>query len=191
MNWNFIIQNIQLGFTHVIPLGFDHILFILSLYLANPKFKNILMQCSVFTIAHSMSLALASLGIIKINAQLIEILIAMSIVYTSIENIISSKTKQKLINWRILIIFIFGLVHGLGFANALLELDGDKSNFVLSLLSFNLGVEIGQIAIILLSYYLSIKWICKYDWYYMHFVKIISSIIACIAMYWFVQRLIL
>lgn len=176
---------VQLGFTHVIPYGYDHILFILSLFFLSSKIKTVLIQCSVFTLAHSISLGIASLGYIIPDSAVIEPLIAASILFTAIENIVHS----KLYTWRIVLIFGFGLIHGLGFANALNKIGLPKNQFFTSLLSFNLGVELGQIAVILAAYFLVSKWFSTKVWYKERLVYPISSIIGCIALYWTIERI--
>lgn len=182
-----ILHYIQLGFTYVIPLGFDHILFILCLFFLNSKIKSVIIQCSVFTIAHSLSLGLAALGFIVSNATIIEPLIALSILFTAIENIVSTKVNP----FRLVIIFAFGLIHGLGFASALNEIGLPKEQFFSSLLSFNFGVELGQIAIIILAYYLISKWFSDKIWYKERVVYPIATIIGCIALYWSIERILL
>ena len=180
-----IIQYLKLGFAHVIPLGFDHILFIVTLFFLSSKIKSIVIQCSVFTIAHSASLALTVLGYIIPNTNFIEVLISLSILFTAIENIVS----KKLNSWRIVVIFCFGLIHGMGFANALNIFGLPKDQFVTSLISFNIGVELGQITIILTTYFLISKWFSEKSWYKERVVYPISSIIGCIALYWTIQRI--
>ena len=180
-----IILYVELGFTHVIPLGFDHILFILSIFLLNSNLKSVIIQCSVFTVAHSITLGITAAGYIMPDSKLVEPLIALSIVFTSVENII----HQNINPWRLAIIFLFGLIHGMGFANALHETGFPSGHFLSSLLSFNFGVELGQITIIFLAYFLVGKWFSKKYWYKERIVFPISSIIACIALYWTIERL--
>jgi hypothetical protein len=180
-----IILYVQLGFTHVIPLGFDHILFIVSLFFLSSKINTVLIQCSVFTLAHSLSLGLATLGCILPDVSVIEPLIAASILFTAIENIVHSKLNT----WRIVLIFGFGLIHGLGFANALNEIGLPKNQFITSLLSFNLGVELGQITVILAAYFIVGKWFSNKVWYKERIVYPISSVIGCIALYWTIERI--
>ena len=175
----------QLGFTHVIPLGFDHILFILTLFFLSSKIRTVLIQCSVFTLAHSLSLGLATAGIIIPNANIVEPLIAVSILFTAIENIVHNKINP----WRIALIFGLGLIHGLGFANALKEIGLPKNQFLSSLLSFNIGVEFGQITIIFTAYFLISKWFSNKIWYKERIVYPICTIIACVALYWTIERI--
>ena len=179
-------QYLIYGFTHVIPYGFDHILFILSLFFLNSKFKSVIIQCSVFTLAHSLSLGLTAAGYFIPNADVIEPLIALSILFTAIENIVHNKVNS----WRILIIFAFGIIHGMGFASALKEVGLPKGYFLTSLLFFNIGVELGQVTIILLAYFLIAKWFSQKQWYKARIIYPVSCIIGCIALYWMIQRMI-
>lgn len=181
---NFI-NYLGLGFTHVIPLGFDHILFILCLFFYNSKLKTVLLQCTIFTIAHSLALGLSASGIVIYNTNLIEPLIALTILYAAIENIFFVKKSTS----RYLLIFIFGLIHGLGFATALKEIGIPKEQFFTSLLSFNIGVELGQITIILAAYFLISKWFSNKIWYKERIVYPISTVIACVALYWTIERI--
>lgn len=181
-----IIKYTMLGFTHVIPFGLDHILFILSIFLLNSKLKPVIIQCSVFTLAHSFSLGAANAGIIAVNSAYIEPLIAISILYVAIENIISTQINP----FRLIVIFCFGLVHGLGFASALKEIGIPENKFFSSLLSFNIGVELGQLSIILLSYLTISKLFSNKPMYKERIVFPISSIIGCVALYWTIERII-
>ena len=185
MNFNTVLKYIELGFTHVIPLGFDHILFILCLFFLQSNLRSVLWQCSIFTLAHSMSLGLASAGFFMPNSQIIEPLIALSILFTAVENILN----PKLNNWRMILIFMFGLIHGFGFATALSEIGIPKKQFFSSLLSFNIGVEIGQITIILLAYFLISRPFSEKIWYRSRIVNPISMIIGCVALYWTIDRI--
>lgn len=175
----------QLGFTHVIPSGFDHILFILCLFFLSSKIKTVVLQCSVFTLAHSLSLGLAASGLVMPNAAFIEPLIAFSILFTAIENIVSKGVNP----FRLLVIFIFGLVHGLGFATALKEIGIPKEQFLSSLFSFNLGVELAQLVVVLAAYYILSKWFREKYWYKERIVYPISASIACIALYLTIARI--
>ncbi|MFA6152499.1 MAG: HupE/UreJ family protein [Chitinophagaceae bacterium] len=172
------------GYEHIIPLGLDHILFILCVFFLNTDLKKIIIQASMFTLAHSITLALAVYGIIEPPGEIVEPLIALSIVILALENIFFNKVKP----WRMLMIFLFGLIHGMGFAGALAELGIPDYAFASALVSFNVGVELGQITIILLMYLLVAKTMGKKEWY-RRFVVIPSSlIIAMIAAYWTIER---
>jgi hypothetical protein len=175
---------LQLGFTHIIPLGFDHILFIMCLFLLSPKLKTIIWQATAFTIAHSITLGLAMYGIVSAPSHIIEPVIALSILFIAVENIITDKLKPA----RILIVFAFGLIHGLGFAGVLKDLGLPQTEFVNALVSFNLGVELGQISIILGAWLLFGKWFNQKPWYRGRIVNPMSVFIAMIALYWTIER---
>ncbi len=174
----------QLGYTHILPLGLDHILFVLSLFLLNPKLKPILMQATAFTIAHTITLGLAMYGVIKPPTNIVEPVIALSILYVALENIFSPKLKAS----RIGIVFLFGLIHGMGFASALTELGLPKNAYFSSLIMFNIGVELGQITVILAAYLLLGKIFGNKPYYRKYIVIPLSVIIASIALFWTVQR---
>lgn len=179
-----LILYLKLGYTHVIPLGFDHILFILTLFFLNSKLKTVVLQCSVFTLAHSLTLGLVAFGLFIPNVKIIEVLIALSILFTAVENIVTNTINP----FRLLIVFAFGLVHGMGFANALLETGLPKEQFISSLLSFNFGVELGQLVVIVSAYFLVSKWFSNKVWYKERIIYPISVIIGCVAFYWTIER---
>ncbi len=175
---------LKLGFTHILPLGLDHILFVLSIFFLNNQLKTIIWQATAFTVAHSITLGLAMYGFISPPTHIVEPIIALSIMFIAIENIISEQLKPS----RIIIVFVFGLIHGMGFANVLTELGLPHNQFLTSLLTFNLGVELGQIAVIILAWFLIGKWFNKKSWYRIRIVIPISAIIAIIAIYWTIER---
>ncbi len=176
---------IQLGFEHILPLGLDHILFVLSLFLLNPKLKSILWQATAFTIAHTVTLGLSMYKIIEPPTNIIEPLIAISILYVALENIFSTRLKAS----RISVVFIFGLVHGMGFASALGQLGLPPNSYFSSLLMFNVGVELGQITVILSAWFLLAKWFSNKPYYRQRIVIPISMLICIVAAYWSVERL--
>ena len=178
---------IKLGFEHVVPLGYDHILFIVSMFLLNSKLKSSIIQCSLFTIAHSITLILATLGYIYINTKLVETLIALSICILALENLFHTDLKS----WRLLVIFIFGLIHGLGFASILNFMEIPESDLITALFGFNCGVELAQIIIIAISYFVFAKWFYQKDWYRKYFVIPISLMISIIGMVWALERLLI
>jgi len=175
---------LQMGITHIIPNGFDHILFVTSLCLLSNKINTILWQASAFTVAHSITLALTMKNIIVAPGQVVEPMISLSIVFVAVENILLNELKP----WRVLIVFFFGLVHGMGFASALNEVGLPRNNFFTSIIAFNLGVEIGQIAIILLVFGLLVRPFGKRINFKKQFVYPLSVVIALIAAYWTVER---
>jgi HupE / UreJ protein len=182
---NVVWYYLRLGVSHIIPYGADHILFVVCLCLLNTKIKTIIWQATAFTVAHSITLALSMKGVISLPAGIVEPIIALSILFVAIENILLNELKF----WRIGIVFMFGLIHGLGFASALNEIGLPRNKFYTSILSFNAGVEIGQIIIILLVFLLIINPFGKKPWYRKFVVYPLSVLVALIAAYWTVQRM--
>ena len=175
----------QLGFKHIIPKGLDHILFVIALFLLSSKLKPLILQVSIFTIAHTITLFLGALDIIKIPSIIVEPIIALSICFIAIENLFTENIKKM----RPYIIFIFGLLHGLGFAGVLNEIGISDGLFISSLISFNIGVEVGQISVILLSYiFISLLFQNK-PWYRNRITRPLSLVIALIGFYWFFKRI--
>lgn len=180
-----ISQYVQLGFLHIIPRGLDHILFILGLALISKKALDLLLQVTAFTVSHSVTLALSLNGLVVIPASIVEPLIAISILYISVENI----WRQSVHRSRIGIVFCFGLLHGFGFAGVLMELGLPARDFIIGLLSFNLGVELGQLAIIMIAYITVGSWTLNSSWYRSVIVLPSSAVIGLFGLYWLIERL--
>lgn len=176
---------IKLGYQHILPLGLDHILFVLSLFLLNPKLKSILWQATAFTVAHTVTLGLSMYDLIKPPSNIVEPLIALSILYVALENIFSTKLKAS----RIGVVFLFGLIHGMGFASALGELGLPQTSYLTSLLMFNLGVELGQISVIAAAWIILAKWLGNKLYYRKAIVIPLSVLISAVAGYWVIDRL--
>lgn len=176
---------LKLGYAHIIPLGLDHILFVLSLFLLSPKLKPVLWQATAFTVAHSVTLGLAMYHVITPTAAIIEPIIALSIMYVALENIFSPRLKKA----RIGIVFLFGLVHGMGFASALGNLGLPQNAYLSSLVMFNVGVELGQLTVILTAFFLFGKWFGQKDYYRKAIVIPLSVLITLVAAYWTIQRI--
>ena len=176
---------ISLGFQHILPKGLDHILFILGLFFFSTAMKSLFWQITMFTLAHTITLGLSMNGIISLPANIVEPLIAVSIVYVGIENVFSKSLK----NSRLLLVFLFGLLHGLGFASVLADFGLPENDFIISLISFNVGVELGQLAIILLAFLLIGFWFKNKSWYRASISVPASLMIASVGFYWFIQRL--
>jgi len=174
-----------IGIQHIIPEGFDHILFITCVFFLSPSLKKVIIQASMFTVAHSITLGLAMYGVIKPPANIIEPLIALSIVFLAIENIVSDKVRP----WRLVMVFLFGMVHGMGFAGALSQLGMPQYAFATALISFNVGVEMGQLTIIMLLYFFVSAPFSRMPAYRKRIVIPVSSAIALVAAYWTVQRI--
>jgi hypothetical protein len=130
-------------------------------------------------------LFLGVLNIVNISPEIVEPIIAISIAYVAFENLFTNKLNKA----RPFVIFIFGLLHGLGFAGVLIEIGIPNELFVSSLISFNVGVELGQIAVILIAYLLLALPFGKQKWYDIRITKPMSLVIACVGLYWFFERL--
>ena len=176
---------IEAGYLHILPWGMDHILFILGLFLMSQKFRPLLWQVTMFTLAHSITLSLSTLGFISLPSALVEPLIALSIAYVAIENLF----HENLGRTRLGVVFAFGLLHGLGFAAMLVEFGLPQERYWLALFGFNLGVEFGQISILLLAWFGIAVWLKRWRHYRRWFGNPASIIIAGIGLFWFWQRL--
>lgn len=175
---------LKLGFRHILPDGLDHILFVVGLCLLSNKFKTILWQATAFTVAHSITLAMSMKNIIVAPAAIVEPIISLSIMFVAIENILFSELKP----WRIIVVFVFGLIHGMGFASSLNEIGLPRNKFITSIISFNAGVELGQIAVIAAVYALLIVPFGKKPWFKKYIVWPLSALIAIVALWWTVER---
>lgn len=172
------------GFDHIIPKGLDHILFVLGLFFFSTALRPLLIQVSSFTLAHTLTLALATLGLVNVPGSIVEPLIAASIVYVAVENIFA----RRMTPWRPFVIFGFGLLHGLGFASVLGDFGLDPAHFVASLVAFNIGVELGQLTVIALAYLAVGRWFGQRDWYRARIAIPVSVVIALVGGYWCVER---
>jgi hypothetical protein len=187
--WGIALEYLFVGVEHIVPKGLDHILFVLGLFFFSIKLKPLLMQVTMFTLAHSFTLILATFNLIFIPASIVEPLIALSISYVAFENIFPKKLKFSKYSslTRYFIIFVFGLIHGLGFAFVLGDIGLDSSQLVLSLISFNIGVELAQIGIIVVMYLLMII-PSKRTWYKKLIQFPLSALIGLVGFYWFIER---
>ena len=178
------LQYIGLGFTHIVPKGLDHILFVLGLYLLSTKWKPLLVQVTSFTIAHSITLGLSMYGVLSLPSSIVEPLIALSIAYVAIENVLTSELHA----WRPVVVFGFGLLHGMGFAGVLQEIGMPRCEFATALVAFNIGVELGQLAVITGAFVLTGLWMRSKPWYRRAIVVPASLAIAATGLYWTVER---
>ena len=179
------LQYLQLGFTHIFPKGLDHILFVLGIFLLSTRLRPVLLQVTTFTIAHSITLGLTLYGVLSLPSAVVEPLIAVSIAYVAIENLFTSELKP----WRIALVFGFGLLHGMGFAGILRELSLPRSEFFRALVTFNAGVEAGQLAVLSLAFLLVACWWRRESWYRRRVVVPASLVIALTGMSWTIQRI--
>ena len=173
------------GFQHILPLGLDHILFVLGIFLLSTRLSPLLWQVTMFTLAHSITLTLAMFDLVKLPAQIVEPLIALSIAYVAIENIFKTSLHKS----RLWIVFAFGLLHGMGFASVLAEFGMPTDGFALPLISFNLGIELGQVAVVLGAYLLLSIWFKDQRLYRQMVVIPMSAFIGLVGLYWFWDRL--
>lgn len=182
-----LIQYIPVGFDHILPKGLDHILFVLGLFFLSLRLGPLLWQISAFTLAHTVTLAAGALGWIAVPASIVEPLIAASITYVAIENILA----KGLTPWRPFVVFGFGLLHGLGFASVLAEFGLPESQFIPALIGFNIGVELGQLTVIAIAFLALGLWFGRKPWYRKVIATPCSILIAGIGAYWVVERVFL
>jgi hypothetical protein len=179
-------QYLALGFRHIVPEGLDHILFVLGIVLLTTELKPVLAQVTAFTVAHSVTLGLTMYGIVSLSPRIVEPLIALSVGYVAIENVVVGRITL----WRPAVVFGFGLLHGMGFAGALRELRLPKAEFLPALVSFNLGIELAQLVIIAAAFLMVAMWYRDKPWYRPRFVVPASAAIAATALFWTVQRIV-
>ncbi len=175
--WRFV----KIGFDHIIPLGVDHIVFVIGLFLFSPTWRPLLHQTITFTVAHSITLALALLGIVTFHTKWVEVIIALSIVYVAVENLWTKEMGKR----RLILVFLFGLLHGLGFGSVLGEYPLPKDKLMFGITGFNVGVELGQVVVLVICF-LTIGWFKKsFKW-----IRIVGSlIIGSVGLYWVIQRI--
>jgi hypothetical protein len=171
-------QFIGLGFTHILPHGLDHILFILGLFLVARDSQTLLYQTTLFTMAHSMSLGLAMQGMLSVPDRAVEIAIGLSIAFIALENLYHARLSR----WRPAMVVAFGLVHGLGFAHSFEHTTVAPGNLLPALFSFNLGIELGQLTVIAVAYAAAAAW-WQRDWYVERVCRPASVAIACAGLY--------
>ena len=176
-----------LGFEHIIPKGLDHILFILGIFLLSVHLRPLLWQATMFTVAHTLTLGLSMRGIITLPSSIVEPLIALSIAYIGLENIFAHSLHKS----RLVIVFFFGLLHGMGFASVLADFGMPANAFMTALISFNVGVEFGQLAVILLAFLAVGVWFRDRPWYHTVIVVPCSSAIALTGLYWTWDRIVI
>ena len=179
-----IAQYLRLGYTHILPKGTDHILFVLGIFFLARRIKPVLIQVTAFTIAHTITLALTIYGVVSLRPAIVEPLIALSIVYVAVENLFTDELNP----WRVALVFAFGLIHGMGFAGVLSELGLPRSEFLPALVSFNVGVEAGQLTVILAAF-LAVGALRNKAWYRPRVVVPASLAIAAVGLFWALERM--
>jgi hydrogenase/urease accessory protein HupE len=177
-------QYFGLGYTHILPKGTDHILFVVGIFLLSARWRSLLLQVSTFTIAHSITLGLTMYGVVSLPAKAVEPLIALSIAYVAVENLLTNELKP----WRLALVFSFGLLHGMGFAGVLRDLGLPRTQFLTALLTFNAGVEAGQLSVIALTAAAVAYWRSNSATYRRVVVQPASFLIASIGLFWTIQR---
>jgi len=185
--WEQFLDYIIIGFEHIVPKGLDHILFVIGIFLLSSHWKPLLTQVTAFTIAHSITLGLSIYGIVQLPSNIVEPLIAASIVYVGIENLFT----QKLQKWRAAVVFAFGLLHGLGFASVLFEIGLPRDAFLEGLLAFNIGVELGQLAVIAVAFVVIGFWGRNREWYRPWVIVPGSLAVSVVGGWWFLERTVL
>jgi hydrogenase/urease accessory protein HupE len=178
------VDYLGLGFTHILPRGLDHILFVLGIFLLSLRLAPILWQVTAFTVAHTITLGLTIYGVVALPSSIVEPLIALSIVYVGVENALTPRLHR----WRVAVVFAFGLLHGMGFAGVLTGIGLPEADFVTALVTFNVGVELGQLAVIALAL-LAVGAFRQRSWYRARIVVPASLAIAAPGIYWTVERL--
>jgi hypothetical protein len=173
-----------LGFHHIVPAGTDHALFVLGLFLLTPYVRPLLWQVTAFTAAHSITITLASLGLVSAPAAVVEPAIALSIAFVAIENLF----ERKLRPWRLAVVFVFGLVHGLGFAAGLMEIGMPIAQRATGIVGFSFGVEAGHLAVLAAAFTL-LGWTRRKPWYRNRVEIPLSLCIAGIACWWAIGRI--
>lgn len=177
------VSYLRAGFRHIFPLGLDHMLFITGLFFAAKSNRKLVMQISLFTLAHSLTLIASAYGVVEIPSKPVEVLIALSILWVAGLNLLVKEPGLPGAG----VIFMFGLLHGLGFAAALRELHMPASNYLVALLSFNLGVEVAQICLVLLL--LGLVFLLQRIFIRETLGRLVSIPTVMIAIYWVVIRL--
>jgi hypothetical protein len=189
--WAAFARNVVVGFEHIIPAGLDHILFVLGLFFFSLHWRPLLWQVTSFTVAHTVTLALAVLGLVTIPPEsmwLVEAVIAASIVWVAVENV-WVRGNGRTIGWgRVAVVFGFGLLHGLGFASVFAEAGMAPATLVASLVAFNVGVEVGQLTVIAVAFLLVGAWFGGKPWYRRAIAVPGSLVIAAIGLYWVLNR---
>lgn len=176
-------QYLALGFTHIVPHGLDHVLFILGLFFLARDAYTLLLQITLFTIAHSLTLGLAMKGLIAVPTAAVEVAIALSIAFIALENLF----HDRLSRWRPGLVFGFGLIHGLGFAHIFEEVPVEPALLLPALFSFNLGIELGQLAVVGIAFALVAAW-WRCEGYARFIARPCSAMIAVTGLYWAVVR---
>jgi hypothetical protein len=181
---------VRIGVAHIVPGGLDHILFVLALFLSCRKLRPLIWQVSAFTVAHTATLGLTAMGLIAPPASIVEPLIALTIAWAAVENILFKDPKW----WRPALVFGFGLIHGMGFAGAFGDLGLPDDMFWSALIGFNVGVELGQLMVIGMAFAAALvikgvlRRVTERDLYRAVITWPVSGVIAIIGVWWAIER---
>jgi hypothetical protein len=180
---------IEFGFQHILPQGLDHVLFVVALYLNARSWSSLFLQVTTFTLAHTITLALAATGLVSSPGDIIEPLISLSIVLLALEAIIFHKPNV----WRLPVVFAFGLLHGLGFGSVM-KAYLENADLSAGLVGITVGVEMGHLLVLVSTGIVAflvqtgLKAIKRPGLYHNGFVMPVAAIIALIGLYWTLQR---
>ena len=181
--WDYV----KIGFEHILPEGLDHILFVLGIFLLSAHWKPLLTQVTAFTVAHSITLGLSIYGWVQLPSSIVEPLIAASIIYVGVENMFTDHLQK----WRPVVVFVFGLLHGLGFASVLFEIGLPRDAYLEGLIAFNIGVELGQLTVIAIAFALVGYWGKQKNWYRPRVVVPGSLVVSLVGAWWLLERTLL
>ncbi|HKE84148.1 MAG TPA: HupE/UreJ family protein [Vicinamibacterales bacterium] len=178
-------RGLGMGFTHIVPAGIDHILFVVGLFLLSRRPREVFLQVTAFTVAHSVTLGLCLYGLVSAPPSIVEPMIALSVAYVGVENLMTSRLHP----WRLAVVFAFGLLHGMGFAEALAGLHLSAAGFLTTLVSFNAGVELGQLAVIacasaILAIITSVRATASAP-----ATRLASAVIGVVGVFWMIERI--
>ena len=182
--WQSALRLVPTGFTHILPAGVDHVLFMLGLFLMASTRRALVLQVSAFTVAHSLTLALGAFGAVNVPPHIVEPLIAASIAFIALENLFVKSVTR----WRLLVVFVFGLLHGLGFAGAMAGLGLSGGHLAASLVGFNVGVELGQLTVIATAALIVRTLRLSIDSERQFVLRPVSAAIALTGLFWAVER---
>ena len=183
--WHTAVRYVKLGVGHILPHGWDHVLFVAALVLGSRRrLRALFVQLGAFTVAHTVTLGLGALGLVVLPGRVVEPLIAFSIAFVAVENLVRKGEPRYRAGWA----FAFGLLHGQGFAGALAETGLPRESFLTALLSFNAGVEIGQLAVVAVLL-VALHGLKDTDRFHRYALRPGSLVIAMAGLYWALERL--
>lgn len=177
---------VTIGIGHILPAGLDHILFVLALLFTSSRLKPLIIQISTFTVAHTATLGLTAAGVLSPPSSIVEPLIAATIAFVAVENLF----VEKMPRWRPLLVFGFGLIHGMGFAGFFGELGLPPGQFWSALIGFNIGVEIGQLSVVVVAFLLFRLLPLEKEKLRRYVVLPSTALIGIVGLIWTVERVV-